>query len=116
VRRIDPSAFRVARRDTSREINRQIALNLVREREPVSRAELARLMGMRRGAVSLYVGGEITAAWDLLESTVRDSLRESALLAETGETEIRVVPLGEQPRLRGAAALVSAPAFAPIVA
>jgi predicted NBD/HSP70 family sugar kinase len=65
----------------------------------------------------IYVGGEITLAWDLLERTVRDALREYALLEEAAETEIRVVPLGEQPRLRGAAALVSAPAFAaPIVA
>ena len=65
----------------------------------------------------VYVGGEITLAWDLVENTVRETLREQALIPETGETEIRVVPLGENPRLRGAAALVSAPAFAaPIVA
>ena len=65
----------------------------------------------------IYVGGEITLAWDLIESTVRDSLREQALVREAGETQILTVPLGENPRLRGAAALVSAPAFAaPIVA
>ncbi|HET9317930.1 MAG TPA: sugar kinase, partial [Vicinamibacteria bacterium] len=61
MRRINPSAFRVARRGTSREINRQIALNLVREKQPISRADLARLMGMRPGAVSLLVN-------ELLES------------------------------------------------
>jgi len=55
VRRINPSAFRVARRGTSREINRQIALNLIRAKQPLSRADLARLMGMRRGAVSRLV-------------------------------------------------------------
>src|SRR5437667_5894930 len=55
MRRISPTAFRVARRGTSREINRQIVLNLVREKQPVSRAELARLMGVRPGAVSLLV-------------------------------------------------------------
>jgi predicted NBD/HSP70 family sugar kinase len=65
----------------------------------------------------IYVGGEITLAWDLIESTVRDNLREQALVREAGETQILTVPLGEHPRLRGAAALVSAPAFAaPIVA
>ena len=65
----------------------------------------------------VYVGGEITLAWDLVEKSVREALREQALIPEAGETEIRVVPLGENPRLRGAAALVSAPAFAaPIVA
>jgi predicted NBD/HSP70 family sugar kinase len=55
MRRISPTSFRVARRGTSREINRQIALNLVRSKQPISRAELARLMGVRRGAVSRLV-------------------------------------------------------------
>jgi predicted NBD/HSP70 family sugar kinase len=55
VRRISPTSFRVARRGTSREINRQIALNLIRSKQPVSRAELARLMGVRRGVVSRLI-------------------------------------------------------------
>jgi N-acetylglucosamine repressor len=55
MRRISPTAFRIARRGTSREINRQIALNLVRSRQPISRADLARLMGIRRGASSRLV-------------------------------------------------------------
>lgn len=55
MRRISPTAFRIARRGTSREINRQIALNLVRAHQPISRADLARLMGVRRGAISRLV-------------------------------------------------------------
>lgn len=55
MRRIDPSRFRVATRGTSREINRRIALNLVRARQPLSRADLARAMGVRRGTVSVIV-------------------------------------------------------------
>jgi N-acetylglucosamine repressor len=47
--------MRAARRGLPREINRQIALNLVRARQPLSRADLARLMGIRRGAVSRLV-------------------------------------------------------------
>src|SRR5258708_2034280 len=54
MRRIDPNNFRIATRGTPRQINRQIVLNLVRAR-PISRAELARSMNMRRGAVSLLV-------------------------------------------------------------
>jgi len=54
MRKIDPNNFRIATRGTPRQINRQIALNLVRSR-PISRAELARSMNMRRGAVSLLV-------------------------------------------------------------
>ncbi|MCX6552557.1 MAG: ROK family protein [Acidobacteria bacterium] len=55
MKRIQSEPIRVARRGTSREINRQILLNLVRAWQPLSRADLARLMGTRRGAISLIV-------------------------------------------------------------
>src|SRR5512138_3040679 len=55
MRRINPHNFQIATRGTSREINRQIALNLIRTHQPMSRADLARLMGLRRGAISLIV-------------------------------------------------------------
>jgi len=55
MRRINPTNFKVATRGTSREINRQIALTLIRMNQPISRADLARIMKMRRGAVSLLV-------------------------------------------------------------
>jgi predicted NBD/HSP70 family sugar kinase len=61
MRKIDPVRFQVATQGTSREINRQIVLNLVRANQPISRADLARTMGVRRGSVSLLVS-------DLLES------------------------------------------------
>src|SRR5216110_1745856 len=55
MRHIDPARFSVARRGTSRRINRQIALTLIGSHPPISRADLARRMKMRRGAVSLLV-------------------------------------------------------------
>jgi predicted NBD/HSP70 family sugar kinase len=55
MRRIDPDRFHVATRGTSRHINRQIALTLISSHQPISRADLARRMAMRRGAVSLLV-------------------------------------------------------------
>lgn len=55
MRKINPHDFKVARRGTSREINRQIALNLIRTHQPISRADLARLMSIRRGVASLLV-------------------------------------------------------------
>ena len=65
----------------------------------------------------IYIGGEITAAWDLIEPTVRAALAERALMPAVAETDIRTVPASEYPRLQGAAALVSVPAFAaPVVA
>jgi predicted NBD/HSP70 family sugar kinase len=64
----------------------------------------------------IYVGGEITAVWNLLASTVRSAVAERILRA-AAEPEIVVVPPEEHPRLRGAAILVAAPAFAaPVVA
>src|SRR5918994_1158659 len=51
-----PSKLRVATRGTTRAINRGIVLNLIRTNQPISRADLARLMGTRRGAISLLVG------------------------------------------------------------
>jgi predicted NBD/HSP70 family sugar kinase len=65
----------------------------------------------------VYIGGEITLAWDLAEPTVRAALAERALTAAAAATEIRPVAASEYPRLQGAAALVAAPAFvAPVVA
>lgn len=60
----------------------------------------------------IYVGGEITAAWDLIEPTVREGLAERALTPAASNPDIRVVSAVDYPRLRGAAALVAAPAFA----
>jgi len=65
----------------------------------------------------VYVGGEITTAWDLIEGDVRAALAERALTPAAAATEIRPVAASEYPRLQGAAALVTAPAFAaPVVA
>jgi predicted NBD/HSP70 family sugar kinase len=63
VRRIDPRNFHIATRGTSREINRRIALNLIRMHQPISRADLARMMNTRRGAISLLVGELIEDGW-----------------------------------------------------
>jgi predicted NBD/HSP70 family sugar kinase len=60
----------------------------------------------------IYVGGEITVAWDLLAPTLREGLRSDDVVRQTGEPEILTVPLGERPRLRGAAALVHSRVFA----
>src|ERR1044072_5640280 len=65
----------------------------------------------------IYIGGEITTAWSLIEPIVRSALRERTLTEFGGATEMHVVPAEDHPRLRGAVALVAAPAFAaPMVA
>ncbi|MEJ2502439.1 MAG: ROK family protein [Gemmatimonadota bacterium] len=55
MRKIDPDNFRRATRDTPREVNRRILLNLVREKQPISRADLAREMGVARGTITALV-------------------------------------------------------------
>ena len=60
----------------------------------------------------IYLAGEITTAWDLIEETVRAALRERALTAAAARTPLRVSSTHEHPRLRGAAALIAAPTFA----
>jgi predicted NBD/HSP70 family sugar kinase len=55
ARRINLKKIDVARSNTIRDINRQIILNYVREKGPVSRAEIARVTELQRSTVSLIV-------------------------------------------------------------
>src|ERR1044071_5074813 len=73
MRKINPHDFKVARRGTSREINRQIALNLIRTHQPISRADLARLMNVRRGVASLLVN-ELLSESLIFEGAVGESV------------------------------------------
>src|SRR3954452_3743608 len=55
MRRINLNKASVARSDTIRHINRQIVLNYVRERAPISRAEISHETELQRSTVSLIV-------------------------------------------------------------
>jgi predicted NBD/HSP70 family sugar kinase len=55
MRRINLKKASVARSDTIRNINRQIVLNYVRERAPISRAEISHETDLQRSTVSLIV-------------------------------------------------------------
>jgi predicted NBD/HSP70 family sugar kinase len=55
MRRINLKKASVARADTIRNINRQIVLNYVRERAPISRAEISHETELQRSTVSLIV-------------------------------------------------------------
>jgi predicted NBD/HSP70 family sugar kinase len=84
----------------------------------------ARYLGLGLGGIvniidpdCVFIGGEITTAWDLIEPTVRTALAERALTPAASATDIVIVSAEEHPRLRGAAMLVAAPTFAaPVVA
>ena len=81
--------------------------------------ETARYLGLGIGVIintlnpaQIFVGGEITAAWPLLERTIRAAVAERALTAAAAATPIVPEQVGGLPRLRGATALVAAPQFA----
>jgi len=63
MRKIDLTNFQVATSETARQINRRIALNLIRRHQPLSRAELARRSGLQRSTVSAIIGQLISQGW-----------------------------------------------------
>jgi predicted NBD/HSP70 family sugar kinase len=71
LRRINLRKAQAARLNTIRDINRQIVLNYVREREPISRAEIARETELQRSTISAIV----------------DALKQEGLVEEVGEGE-----------------------------
>jgi predicted NBD/HSP70 family sugar kinase len=71
MRRIDLRKAQAARLNTIRDINRQIVLNYVREREPISRAEIARETELQRSTISAIV----------------EDLTREGLIEEVGEGE-----------------------------
>jgi N-acetylglucosamine repressor len=52
MRKINTRSFRLATRGTPREVNRQIVLNVIREHQPISRADLARRMKVARASLT----------------------------------------------------------------
>jgi predicted NBD/HSP70 family sugar kinase len=71
LRRLDLRKAQAARLNTIRDINRQIVLNYVREREPISRAEIARETDLQRSTISAIV----------------EDLKTEGLVEEVGEGE-----------------------------
>jgi predicted NBD/HSP70 family sugar kinase len=63
MRKIDLTNFQVATSETARDINRRIVLNLIRQHQPISRADLARYSGLQRSTVSLITEQLIEERW-----------------------------------------------------
>ncbi|MFL6331965.1 MAG: ROK family protein [Pyrinomonadaceae bacterium] len=63
MRKINLSNFQVATSETARDINRRILLNLIRTRQPISRADLARFSGLQRSTVSSITEQLISEQW-----------------------------------------------------
>ncbi|MEO7674110.1 MAG: ROK family transcriptional regulator [Pyrinomonadaceae bacterium] len=63
MRKIDLTSFNVATSETARNINRRIVLDLIRTRQPVSRADLARLSGLQRSTISVITDQLVDEKW-----------------------------------------------------
>jgi predicted NBD/HSP70 family sugar kinase len=61
--KIDLNNFQVAGSKTARDINSRIILSLVREHQPISRADLMRYSGLQRSSVSVITGQLINDRW-----------------------------------------------------
>src|SRR5215213_9315585 len=74
MRKINTLSFVRATRSTPRDINRRIALNLVRDHQPISRADLARRMRIGRGVVTALVN-ELIGEGSIYEGAAVDAPR-----------------------------------------
>jgi predicted NBD/HSP70 family sugar kinase len=63
IRHIDLTAVQPASSETARRINRDIVLEIIRENQPISRADLARRSGLQRSTVSQIVEQLIREKW-----------------------------------------------------
>lgn len=63
MRRIDFTNTQVASSETARNINRSVVLNLIRRKQPISRADLARVSGLQRSTVSVITEQLIDESW-----------------------------------------------------
>jgi predicted NBD/HSP70 family sugar kinase len=115
---------------TPREINRNLVFNLIRTRQPLSRADLARVSGLQRSTVSLIVEDLIKERWILEGSTGRlprgrrptflELNQQRAVIAldiHPGQTTVAVTDLGGKIVAQNVVALPDDPnkAIQPIV-
>lgn len=63
MRKIDLTSFSIATSETARNINRRIVLDLIRTRQPISRADLARLSGLQRSTISIIADQLVDEQW-----------------------------------------------------
>jgi len=71
MRATDKKRVQVASSEGVRDINRKAVLNLIRTKQPISRADLARISGLQRSTISLIVEDLIAGHWVLEGPTGR---------------------------------------------
>jgi predicted NBD/HSP70 family sugar kinase len=71
MRATDQKRVQVASSEGIRDINRRAVLNLIRTKQPISRADLARISGLQRSTISLIVEDLMEGHWVLEGPTGR---------------------------------------------
>jgi predicted NBD/HSP70 family sugar kinase len=116
------AAPQATRPDAERRTSIDDVVRRAREGEPAAVAalvETARHLGKGLALVvnafnpgRIYVGGEVTAAWELMERPIVDALEASTITARAAATPVVPDSAPAEYRLRGAVALVTAPGYA----
>jgi len=85
VRRIDLSSAQLASSENARDINRDIVLEIIRFRQPLSRVELARFSGLQPSTISIIVEHLIGEGWIREGAVVRRSRGRPATMLQVSE-------------------------------
>src|ERR1700749_281668 len=85
VRRIDLSSVQPASSENARDNNRDIVLEIIRFRQPVSRVELARFSGLQPSTISNIVEQLISEHWIREGAVIRPPRGRPATMLEVNE-------------------------------
>ena len=94
LRRADLAYVELASSELARDINRDVVLELVRSKQPVTRVELARVSGLQKSTVSAIIEQLIEEGWIVEGGTVRKPRgRHPTLLSLNDDIVILAVDL-----------------------
>ncbi len=85
IRQIDLSSAQLASSESARDINRDIVLELIRFKQPVSRVQLARFSGLQPSTVSIIVEQLIAEGWVREGALVRHSRGRPSTMLEVND-------------------------------
>jgi predicted NBD/HSP70 family sugar kinase len=85
VRRIDLSTVQLASSENARDINRDIVLELIRFRQPVSRIQLSRFSGLQPSTISIIVEQLIGEGWIREGAVVRRARGRPSTMLEVND-------------------------------
>lgn len=101
---MDLAHAQLASSETARDINRDIVLELIRTRQPISRAELSRISGLQRSTVSCITEQLIAEKWVMEGAVARLPRGRRPTMLELND-ELAVVAVDIHPKQAAAAVI-----------